>query len=386
MLAMVEGLVLVVAIPAAVTGCGTVSGNSAADVTAVVVADGDNALAPQESPAELDRLGALAADPDRDDVVVDVVAAGTPDVETVDLEPRRPNGQIEYGARRDVLVGARLDALQAAIDRASQRVTDTDILDALALAGRTGASRIVVLSSGLTTTDPLDMRVIGWDRDPTELARDLQSRRLLPDLRGRTVVFSGLARTAGAQPALGLPEQTVLRNQWLAVCSATGAVCQVDDGIRPVRPPMSSLATPVVTVPAETTTSGPDGVTSVTVPAPLLFAPDRCDPLAPGTVMTVLAPVAALLRSGSWTVAVSGRTAPVGPGNGAALATCRADRAADVLRSAFGIPPQQITDVRGDGSRLDPPSASLDARGRLDPTKLAALRRVVFTLTPIKEQ
>jgi len=352
--------------------------------TAIVVASYANELAPTLGRADLDDLRAAAADPDTDDVVAYVVAAGRPDIETVDLEPRRPNGQVERGPGIDRLVARRLTELQHAITRGAERGTDTDLLGALATAVRTGAARILVLSSGISTTDPLDMRVSGWDRDSADLARDLRRRRLLPDLSGRVVIFSGLSRTAGAQRPLGIREQAELRDQWLAICAAAGGICRADDSVRPAMPPVSRLTPAVVAVPAITTTPGPRGAVTVSVPSPLLFAPDSCklvDQTAAGRMLKALA---VRLRSGRYTVSISGRTAPVGPGDGVRLATCRAHAAADLLR-ALGVPATAITKVRGDGSRLDLPSASHHADGRLDRSKLAALRRVVFTVIPSKE-
>ena len=98
------------------------------------------------------------------------------------------------------------------------------------------------------------------------------------------------------------------------------------------------------------------------------------------SALTALEPVASRLRDGRATVAISGRTAPVGPGDGRELATCRAHAAADVLRS-LNVPQLAITAVRGDGDLLDPPGAALDPRGRPDSARLAALRRVVFIIS-----
>jgi len=384
-LVVVAGVIL--AFAAAIPGCGVHQAASAlgAHATAIVAAHHGNELAPELSGADLVRLHAAAADPDIDDVAAYVVAAGRPEVEKVDLEPRRPNGQIERGSRIDRLVDERLAELQRAITRGAEQGTDVDQLRALGLAAQTGAEKIIVLTSGLSSTDPLDMRVSGWDRDPAGLARNLHDRGLLPDLRGRSVTFSGLSRTAGAQPPLGLREQAALRNQWLAICSESGASCRTDDTVRSATPPVSRLLLPVVDVPTVTTTPGPAGVETVSVPTPLLFAPDSCELLDGGVAAAVLEPLAARLRHGAFTVSISGRTAPVGPGDGVELASCRANAAADLLLGTLDVPGTAISEIRGDGSLLDPLSASRDDNGRLDPTKLAALRRVVFTLIPAKE-
>ena len=198
-LALVEAAVLVLALVVVLSACGRpASAPPAAHATAIVVAHHAHELAPRPSAADLAALRAVAADPDADDAVAHIVAAGIAAAETVDLDPRRPNGDVERGPRVDELLDARLDALAAAVDRAAAAGIDTDLLRALDVAAGTSAMTIVVLSSGLSTTDPLDLRIAGWDRDPGELATDLAERRALPDLSGRAVVFSGLARTAGS--------------------------------------------------------------------------------------------------------------------------------------------------------------------------------------------
>lgn len=113
----------------------------------------------------------------------------------------------------------------------------------------------------------------------------------------------------------------------------------------------------------------------------LLFRPGTCELISDRTaVLAALQPVAAALRSGRSTVTVSGRAAPVGPGHGIELSRCRANAAAALLITA-GVPATAIVGVQGDGDLLDPPSASHDTDGRLNPDALPALRRVVFTIT-----
>ena len=372
------GAALLGSIPA-LLGCGPQVAAPPARTTVVVVHD-----AREQAPALGDllraRLRAEAGDPADDEAVAHVLAAGRPGVETVDLEPRRPNGTIERGPRIGVLVDERLDELDRAVRRAGQDSRDTDLLRALDAASRTGDPTIVVLSAGLSTVDPLDLRVAGWDRDPRDLAAELKAAGALPDLAGREVVFGGLGRTTGAQPPLGVHEQRVLREIWLGLCTAAGGDCRVDDAVRTAAPAVSSLTPPVVDVPTVRTTRGVDGDTTVEVPSAVLFGPDSCTFYDRAAARTVLEPLATQLRDGQATVAISGRTAPVGSGTGIELAGCRARAAADLLRE-LGVPDTALSSVRGDGSLLDPPTAALDAHGHLDPTRLAALRRVVFTLT-----
>ncbi|NMO91127.1 hypothetical protein [Actinomycetospora sp. TBRC 11914] len=362
-------------------GCAPPSGSSLAEPRpgiAVAVAHHDTELPPALSDSERAGLRALVSS--RDDVTVTVLAAGDPTVERVDLEPRRPNGQIEHGPRRDALLDQRLAALDAAIDRAAARSSSTDLLGVLGSAVRLGSTEIHVLSAGLSGTDPFDMRVSGWDVDPQRLVAGLRAEHALPDATGRTVVLSGLGRTTGRQPPLDESAQQSLRAQWTAVCAATGARCTVDDGPRPVRSGVPApIAGPVVPVPQATTVRGPAGGVEVSLPSSVLFVAGSCvlrDQVAAGALLRI---VVGRLQLGA-SVAISGRTAPVGPGDGVSLATCRAQAVADLLYGQ-GVPRTAVTRVAGDGSLADPPSASHDAAGQPDPTTWPALRRVVLTLT-----
>jgi len=373
---------VLLSLPICVLGaCAGPSTPASSTTVALVVAHHDTELPPAVSDAERAGLRALASDPDRDDADVSVLAAGDPDVEHVDLEPRRPNGQIERGPRRAELVEQRLDALDAAVDRAAARSRSTDLLAALGSAARLGATEIHLLSAGLSDTNPFDMRISGWDVDPQRLVADLRIAHALPDATGRSVVLSGLGRTTGRQPDLDESAQQSLRAQWTAVCAATGARCTVDDGPRPLREGIPAPQPgPVMPVDRATTRTVPGGGAEISLPAAVLFLAGSCelrDRIVASAALTV---VAGRLRAGA-SVTISGRTAPVGPDSGVDLATCRAEAVADLLIGS-GVPRTALTRVTGDGSLADPPSASRDAAGLPDPTTYPGLRRVVLELTP----
>jgi len=174
--ARIEGAVLVTGLVVAIALTGGCAGPGPDDPdryrTAVVVAAHDNELGPASGDAERTTLLALGKDPDVDGALVYVLAAGRPDVVTVDLEPRRPNGAIERGARIDELVGRQVDEVAAAVEAATAHGTETDPLPALDAAGRTDAGRIVLITAGLGLTGPLDPAAAGWDRAPADLVDD----------------------------------------------------------------------------------------------------------------------------------------------------------------------------------------------------------------------
>jgi outer membrane protein OmpA-like peptidoglycan-associated protein len=359
-------------------GCAAAGPEPTPTVFAVVVAHHDTELAPALSDGEREHLGRAASDGRAAPVLV--LAAGAPGAAKVDLTPRRPNGQVEYGPRRDVLAAQRLDDLDAAVDRAATTTSSLDVLATIGSAVRLGATEIHVLSAGLSSTDPFDLRVSGFDVDPRRLADDLLRAHALPDAPGRTIVLSGLGRTTGRQPTLDEASQRSLRDQWLAVCRATRATCLLDDGPRADRGDVPApLVGPVVAVPGVGTTPAPQGGQEVSLPTSVLFVAGSCALRDRAGAAGAVVAVVTQARAG-WTVAVSGRTAPVGPGDGVDLATCRARAVADLLVAA-GAPGGALTRVAGDGA-VDPPQASRDPAGRSDPTTYPALRRVVLTLSP----
>jgi hypothetical protein len=110
---------------------------------------------------------------------------------------------------------------------------------------------MLLLSSGVSTAGGFDLRKVGWSEPPAAAAAALKGRGLLPDLKGWTLIFSGLGETSGRQPALPLPQQTTLAAYWLAICRAAGATaCRVDESPRPLSPSRSRVPVPVVRVPA----------------------------------------------------------------------------------------------------------------------------------------
>jgi hypothetical protein len=91
---------------AAVAGCSPQAPPTPARTTVVVVHNA-NEQAPALGDTLRARLAADATDPADDGAVAHVLAAGRPGVETVDLEPRRPNGAVERGPRVGMLVNER---------------------------------------------------------------------------------------------------------------------------------------------------------------------------------------------------------------------------------------------------------------------------------------
>jgi outer membrane protein OmpA-like peptidoglycan-associated protein len=307
-----------------------------------------------------------------------VVAPGTGQPTVIPLTPRRTDGQVDFGPSRDQTLNANVTAVQRAVmNEAAQG--SFDLLTTMAAATRVAAppATLLLVSSGLSTSGGLDMRQVGWDVSPRSVAAQLKTRGLLPDLTGYHVVFSGLADTAGTQPALPLPQRTSLISLWMAICQAGGAAsCAVDDMTRPDPPSRSTIPVPIVPVPSVGSVRGPSGITTTTLPDALLFQFNSATLISAAD--SVLQPIADGARRQHLLVSITGHASP--DGGTAAYNQSLSSRRAIAVRTrliTLGLPASQITKVTGVGTAGLSPSACL-VQGHLDEAKCAQLRRVVI--------
>jgi hypothetical protein len=140
----------------------------------------------------------------------------------VSLTARRADGEVDYGPNRNRKLTANVNQVQELLNTLTAS-EPFDLLTMIAQAVRvTVPGTLLVLSSGLSTAGGFDIRQVGWGADPHAVAVWLNRRRLLPRLADWHVVFSGLADTAGRQPALPLLQRTILTRYWLAMCQVAG--------------------------------------------------------------------------------------------------------------------------------------------------------------------
>jgi outer membrane protein OmpA-like peptidoglycan-associated protein len=308
-------------------------------------------------------------------------ASGQPTV--ISLTPHRPDGQVQHTQpQRDQLINAAVSQVQEVLGREGAR-GPFDLLNTIATATRAAPppATLVLLSSGLSTAGGLDMRQAGWDLSPASVAAQLKARGLVPSLAGYDIVFSGLADTSGAQPALALPQRTTLSAYWLAICHAGGAAsCRTDETTRPGPPSRSTTPVPVVRVLKVQSVRGPNGATTTTLPDPLLFQFDSAMLLP--SADSILQPLATQARGQHLQVSITGYASPDGGSKlyNTNLSRHRAIAVSDRLQ-ALGLPAAQIIKVTGAGTA----GQSLDTclvQGQLDEAICAQLRHVVVTLSP----
>lgn len=310
-----------------------------------------------------------------------VVDPNTGQARAVSLTPRRPDGEVDWGPQRASELTAGVNRVQRLLDgTAASKPFDLLAWIAQAVQVTIHPGTLLVLSSGLSTAGGFNLRQVGWGADPRAAALALRRRGLLPSLAGWHVVFSGLGDTAGRQPALPLPERTILIRYWLTLCQVAGAAsCSADEVTRAAPPSRSRLPVPVTGVPRVRSYRGTHGQASTSVPADEFFAFGSARLLAGADA--ILGPVARSAMARHRTVSITGYASPE-TGTAAynlALSASRA-RAVEARLIALGVPVRLIVKVTGAGTAGRPRSACY-RQGHVDETVCTRYRRVVITLS-----
>ena len=352
------------------------------DPRTIVVATSATANEPAPVLAGPDRATLRNAGANSAQATVYVVDPNTGQARAVSLTPRRPDGEVDWGPQRASELTAAVNRVQRLLDgTAASKPFDLLAWIAQAVQVTIHPGTLLVLSSGLSTAGGFNMRRVGWGAAPRAAALALRRRGLLPSLAGWHVVFSGLGGTAGQQPALPLPERTILTRYWLTLCQVAGAAsCSIDGVTRAAPPSRSRVQVPIVDVPRVRSYRGPRGQASTSVPADEFFAFGSAR-LLPGA-NAILGPVTRKAMAGHRTVSITGYASPE-TGTAAynlALSASRA-RAVEARLIALGVPVRLITKVTGAGT-ADRPRSTCYRQGHVDQTVCARYRRVVITLSP----
>ncbi|MEU4770170.1 hypothetical protein AB0H12_43835 [Actinosynnema sp. NPDC023794] len=178
----------------------------------------------------------------------------------------------------------------------------------------------------MSTNDVIDFRQEGvLDAAPDDLAAYLDTKSILPDLRGLTVFLVGLGETAPPQESLSRPHRTNVVNIWSSIARNGGAACgSAIDQPRTTEAPddiPQVAAAPIPAVPGFV----PGQMGELLLPNDLRtgFLPDEPfspDPAAfndPTAVGAILESVVAWLKGApTRRVTVTGTTADTGPLDG----------------------------------------------------------------------
>ncbi|MCE6995597.1 hypothetical protein LZG04_12415 [Saccharothrix sp. S26] len=114
----------------------------------------------------------------------------------------------------------------------SQLGGDSDDLDPLSvladMASAAGPAVLVLQTSGLQTTEPLDLTRLGLDFDVRAVVASVPDDAV-PELTGKDVIFSGLGQVSGDQRPLPPGARDALVELWLGICAKFGAnSCTLD--------------------------------------------------------------------------------------------------------------------------------------------------------------
>jgi outer membrane protein OmpA-like peptidoglycan-associated protein len=236
---------------------------------------------------------------------------------------------------------------------------------------------IAIVSNGLANRGPLDLRQeFSGDAAPAEVARALEGRRELPDLRGVEVRFYHLAQTT-SKPFQQRRNGLWLVQVWTGICrAARGAAClsvaEAGDPVDRGGPPPADDEFPAP--PPPIVRCGP-AEASCALPAPLLFDPGSAR--LRHDADNLLRPIAGRLRAGGEQAIVTGHTASWG--SQAYREQLSRRRAAAVVRRLveLGVQATRLMSLGvGSSQRV---ADDLDAANRLVEPQASRNRRVVVT-------
>ncbi|MFD0201223.1 MULTISPECIES: hypothetical protein [Saccharothrix] len=285
----------------------------------------------------------------------------------------RDGNEVESdSALRELGFEQNLNRLTGQLSQLGGDSTDLDPLSVLAdMASASGPAVLVLQTSGLQTTDPLDLTRLGLDLDVSAVVASVPDDAL-PELTDKDVIFSGLGQVVGDQPQLPPSAREALVQLWLGICVKFHAKsCTNDTEPVPGGASIGRAEVPTVRI-GEVVASD----TSVHLPNSLLFKAGSDEP-APGA-REVLAEVAKKF-DGRTTARVVARTASSASAAWALNLTLRrSDRVVSMLVE-LGVSRAAFTEVRGAGfaSPLEP---DLDSYGDLIADAAARNRSVVVEL------
>lgn len=278
----------------------------------------------------------------------------------------------------------KLTQITSYIDELKATVPEVDFLGAIDQAARDLGSKpmgVVVLGSGLQTTDPLNFAGTGLlYADPAQVVSDLSARNLLPkDLNGVTVYWSGMGDTAGAQQPLTVPARSNLEAIWSAIVKAAGGTLSLlPEPASGSAPSGLPAVTPVAVEAVATKTDWSRPV--VIRNSELLFTKDTADFADPAAAQKVLAQLVPTIEQNGKVVTVTG-TASKDQATDNTADTALSLRRADAVKAALvslGVP-SSLLQTAGVGFEWCGFRPETDASGRYSDALAEQNRSVILT-------
>ncbi|MBF4996684.1 OmpA family protein [Nocardia sp. BSTN01] len=311
------------------------------------------------------------------DATVRVVFSATGDISTKDLTPLRPNGQVQHAtADADRQIAASVHGLADQLAEARAGQPGLDLLGLLDRASQVPGD-IAVISSGITTAAPVDLRVVGWNTKPDSVIDSIARQGLLPHLAGRHVTFHGLGIAGESQqPRLPPFARTMVEQLWTGICQrAEAASCTVAHDAPSAAAPVSTLPVPVVPVP-DAITEGGCPVWASLSDHTLHFSPESA--VLPANADDALRPIVVSAASCDiQSIDITGHIADTGSGQDDSDLSGRRARAVAERLVALGLPTRQLGSVTGKGAS-EPVMPDI-VGGVLDELRAQQNRRVELT-------
>jgi outer membrane protein OmpA-like peptidoglycan-associated protein len=218
---------------------------------------------------------------------------------------------------------------------AKAQAPEANVLGALSVAsGAAGpGGTVVVVDSGVQTTDPIDLRKAGLPaKKPTAIADALRRGGLLPNLGGRKAILAGLGYTAAPQSALDDRNRAFLVDLWREIVRSSGAADPVVlDEPNTSAALVTSPSVGVVDFPVGTLMLQCNALSVLPDGGEVGFTPDQAELRNPDAARAALKRFADFLNANPGaTVEIQGFVAHYGSGD---LSQRRADRVKQVLVS-----------------------------------------------------
>ncbi|MGO4536806.1 OmpA family protein [Leifsonia sp. 2MCAF36] len=309
-----------------------------------------------------------------------VVPSGTPQV--MGTTPLGSSAQDAIVCQNDQRT--KLTQITSYIGGLKATAPEVDYLGAIDQAARDLGSDpmgVIVIGSGLQTTDPLNFAGTGLlYADPSQVVSDLTSRNLLPsDLKGVTVYWSGMGDVAGAQQPLTVPARSNLEAIWSAVVKAAGGTLSL------LPEPASGSAAPslpaVTPVTVEAVATKTDWTHPVVIRnSDLLFAKDTADFSDPAAAQKVLATLVPAIEQNGKPVTITG-TASKDQATDNTADTALSQRRADAVKAALvglGVP-TSLLKTAGVGFQWCGWKSETDATGKYSDALAEQNRTVILT-------
>ncbi len=240
---------------------------------------------------------------------------------------------------------------------------------------------VLVMGSGLQTTDPLNFATSGvLYAEPTQVVSDLQSRSLLPtDLKGVTVYWSGMGDVAGSQTPLTVPARSNLVAIWTAIVKAAGGTLALLP--EPASGSAASGLPAVSTVPIEAVQTKTDWTHPVVIRnSDLLFVKDTATFSNPAAAQNVLSQIVPSIEQNGQPVTITGTASKdQATNNTADLALSQ--RRADAVKAALvqlGVPANLLT-AKGVGYEWCGWKSETDSSGAYSDALAEQNRSVILT-------